>query len=52
MWWWCTEVQEVVKEKKGKKREKDLLWCEETLAEYKKANKKTKIEVAKDKSKA
>ena len=51
-WWWCAEVQEVVKEKKERKEEKDLNRCEETIVAYKKANKQTKIEVEKAKSKA
>ena len=51
-WWWCAEVQKAVKEKKERKKEKDLNRCEETIVAYKKANKPTKIEVAKAKSKA
>ena len=51
-WWWCAEVQEAVKEKRERKKEKDLNRYEETIAAYKQANKKTKIEVAKAKSKA
>ena len=39
-----------MKGKKERKKEKDLNRCEETIAAYKKANKKTKIEVAKPKN--
>ena len=42
-WLWYAEVQEAVKEKKERKKEKDLNGCEETIAAYTKANKQTKI---------
>ena len=48
-WWWNTEVQEAVIEKREKKRERDLNKCEETIRNYKQANKKA---VAKAKCKA
>ena len=41
-----------MKEKRERKKEKDLNRCEETIAAYKQTNEKTKIEVAKAKSKA
>ncbi|XP_063615634.1 uncharacterized protein LOC134788734 [Penaeus indicus] len=49
-WWWCTEVQEAIKEER--QRERDLNRCEETITAYKIANKKAKKEVTKSKSKA
>ena len=36
-----------MKEKKGRKRERNLNWCEETLEDYKKANTKTEVAKAK-----
>ena len=48
-WWWNTEVQEAVTEKREKKSERDLSRCEETIRNYKQANKKA---VAKAKCKA
>ena len=41
-----------MKEKKERKKEKDVNRREETVAAYKKANKKTKIEVTKAKVKS
>ncbi|XP_047492419.1 uncharacterized protein LOC125041473 [Penaeus chinensis] len=50
-WWWNTEVQDAIRDKREKK-ERDLNRCEETIVAFKEANKKAKREVAKAKSKA
>ena len=50
-WWWNTKVQEAVAEKK-KKSERDMNRREETIRNYKQANKKAKKAVAKMKCKA
>ncbi|XP_047485916.1 uncharacterized protein LOC125036999 [Penaeus chinensis] len=51
-WWWNTEVQDAIRAKREKKKERDLNRCEETIVAFKEANKKAKREVAKAKSKA
>ena len=45
-------MQEAVAEKREKKHERDLNRCEETIRNYKQANKKAKKAVAKAKCKA
>lgn len=51
-WWWNAEVQEAVAHKKKKKKERDLSRCEETIKNYKQANKEAKRAVAKAKGAA
>ncbi|XP_063603267.1 uncharacterized protein LOC134779196 [Penaeus indicus] len=48
-WWWCEEVQEAIKVKRERKRDRDLNRCEATIEAYKKANKDAKKAVAKAK---
>jgi len=47
--WWCAKVQEAITHKKLKKKERDMNRCNETIANYKKANKSAKRAVAKAK---
>ncbi|XP_063615413.1 uncharacterized protein LOC134788453 [Penaeus indicus] len=51
-WWWCEEVQEAIKVKRERKRDRDLNRCEATIEAYKKANKDAKKAVAKAKTAA
>ena len=49
-WWWNEEVQESIKTKKAKKKERDLNRNAETIESYKLANKAAKRAVAKAKN--
>ena len=51
-WWWNNEVQETIKTKKDKKRAKDLKRNEDTIKEYKTANKAAKKTAARAKNNA
>ena len=51
-WWWNDEVQKTIKTKKDKKKAKDLNRNEDTIKEYKAANKAAKRAVARAKNNA
>ena len=51
-WWWNDEVQQAIREKREKKKNRDSNRCNETIQEYKEANMRAKSAVAKAKKAA